>query len=108
MLSLYVLHLWKHRKREKCEEKIIAYGNTHSVTMLRTSRCGLCLVEKRRRRRISGGTGMAHLIITQTMIPAVEVPWFLSIVQNESLLCWMRRAPSPRGIRVHAHILLIS
>lgn len=88
------------------EEKIIAKLNTHSVTMLRTSRCGLCLVEKRRRR--IRGAGMAHLIITQTMIPTVEVSWFLSIVQDESLLRWVRRGPSPRGIRVYAHILLIS
>jgi len=74
--------------------------------MLWTSRC-LCLVEKRRRRwKDAGRTGVAHLIITQTMIP-VEVPWFLSVVQNESLLR-VRRGPSPRWIRVHAHVLLIS
>ena len=73
--------------------------------MLWTSRCGLCLVEKRRRRwKDAGRTGVAHLIITQTMIP-VEVPWFLSVVQNESLL---RRDPSPRWIRIHAHVRLIS
>lgn len=76
--------------------------------MLWTSRCGLCLVEKRRRRwKDAGRAGVAHLIITQTMIP-VEVPWFLSVVQNESLLRRMRCGPSPRGIRIHAHILLIS
>lgn len=74
--------------------------------MLWTSRRGLCLVENRR--RWIRGTGMAHLIITKTMIPAVEVPWFLSIVQDKSLLRRVRRGPRPRGIRIHAHVLLIS
>lgn len=84
--------------------------NTYSISMLRTSGGRCCHLIKNRRRSLIRRNRMIHLVVTQTVIAAVEIPLLLTrIVQNEALvlgLVWMH-VPRPR-VLIHSGILWVN